>query len=136
MIKVIYGPKGMGKTKILVEEANKMAAHAKGTVVFVDDSKQLIFDLKRQIRFVDVSDFPQMGEEGFFGFICGILSQDYDIEGVFIDRLNFITKEKVDALELFFNNLKAVDEKTNVRFLITLHGPSGEMPEFLRQYTY
>ncbi len=134
MIKVIYGPKGMGKTKILIEEANKMVKNAKGSVVFIDDSEQLIYDLKHQVRFVNVSEFPAMGSEGFSGFIFGILSQNYDIEGIFIDRLNFITKVSVSELENFFKNLSTIDKNFNVNFLITLHGDEADMPEFLKQY--
>lgn len=134
MIKIIYGPKGMGKTKILIEEANKMVRHAKGSVVFIDDSEQLIYNLKHQVRFVNVSEFPAMGSEGFLGFICGILSQNYDIEGIFIDRLNFITKVNVPELETFFKILGTIDKNSNVNFLITLHGDEADMPAFLKQY--
>lgn len=134
MIKVVYGPKGMGKTKILIEEANKMISHTKGSAVFIDDSEQLIYNLKHQVRFVNVSEFPAMGSEGFLGFLCGILSQNYDIEGIFIDRLNFITKVNVPELETFFKNLSTIDEKNNIKFLITLHGDEADMPAFLKQY--
>lgn len=134
MIKVIYGPKGMGKTKILVDTANKTAQRAKGAVVFIDDSEQLMLDLKHEVRFVNVSEFPPMGGEGFLGFICGILSQNYDIEGIFIDRLNFITKEKVTELEAFFKDLKTIDEKNNISFFITINGQSEKMPDFIKQY--
>lgn len=134
MIKVVYGPKGMGKTRILVDEANKLAEHGKGSVVFIDDNKQLIFDLKHKIRFVDLSEFPPMGSAGFFGFICGMISQDYDIEGIFIDRLNFLTKVNATELELFFKNLNTINENHNISFFITMNGLSEEMPEFLKQY--
>lgn len=135
MIKVIYGPKGMGKTKTLIDAANEMAKHAGGVVVFIDDSKQLIFSLNHKIRFVNVLDFPPMTSDVFFGFICGILSQNYDIEGIFIDRLNFITKEKAGGLETFFKNLEKLNEKVNVSFFITMSGIIEEMPRFLKNYT-
>ena len=134
MIKVIYGPKGMGKTKILIDTANKLVLEAKGHVVFIDDTTQLMYDLKHEIRFVNVSDFPFLGLEGFFGFICGILSQNYDIEGVFIDGLNYITKQKATDLEPYFKNLKDVSEKFKIDFFITINGATEEMPEFLKQY--
>lgn len=134
MIKVVYGPKGMGKTRILVDEANKLVEHGKGSIVFIDDNKQLIFDLKHKIRFVDLSEFPPMGSSGFFGFICGMISQNYDIEGIFIDRLNFLTKVNATELELFFKNLSSLNEKHNISFFITMNGLSEEMPDFLKQY--
>ncbi len=134
MIKVVYGPKGMGKTKILIDTANKLAQQAKGDVVFIDDSTQLMYDLKHEVRFVNVSDFPFLGSDGFFGFICGILSQNYDIEGIFIDGLNYITKQKAAELEPFFKNLQAITEKLEINFTLTINGVNEEMPEFLKQY--
>lgn len=135
MIKVIYGEKGMGKTKILIDTANKMIQEAKGDVVFIDDSTQLMYDLKHEVRFVNVSDFPFMGSDGFLGFICGILSQNYDIEGIFIDGLNYITKQKAADLRGFFENLQTVSLKEDIDFFITINGINEELPEFLKQYT-
>ncbi len=135
MIKVIYGQKGAGKTKILIDSANRLVQQGKGTVVFIDDSTQLMYDLKHEIRFVNVKDYPFLGSEGFFGFLCGILSQNYDIEGIFIDGLNYITKQKAGELEPFFKNLQAVAEKGDTTFHITINGLDEELPEFLKKYT-
>lgn len=136
MIKVVYGPKGMGKTKILIDTANKLAQEAKGVVVFIDSSSQLMYDLKHEVRFVNVSDFPLSGCDGFLGFVCGILSQNYDIEGIFIDGLNYITKQKAAELGNFLENLETVAEKVNIDFYITLNGMNEEVPEFLKKYNF
>ena len=133
VIKVIYGQKAWVNENT-VEAANEMAKHAGGVVVFIDNSKQLIFSLDRKIRFVNISDYPPMTGDVFFGFICGILSQNYDIEGIFIDRLNFITMDKEGGLEAFFKNLEKLDENANVSFFITM-SIVEEMPRFLEKYT-
>lgn len=135
MIKVIYGPKGTGKTKALVDAANKLAHGADGTVVFIDRSKQLLYSLKHEIRFVDVSDFPTLGVDGFFGFICGILTQNYDIEGIFIDGLNKITGLDVGELEPLFSKLEKLSkDRENVIFYITINGVTEEAPVFISKY--
>lgn len=134
MIRVIYGEKGMGKTKILIDTANNMAMEGKGDVVFIDDSSQLMYDLKSNIRFINVSDFPIKCQTGFLGFLCGIVSQDYDIEGVFIDGLNYIVKQKAAELKEFFDNLKAVSEKYQINYYITINVKSDEVPEFLKEF--
>lgn len=132
MIKVIYGEKGMGKTKILIDTANKLSEESSGDVVFIDDSSQLMYDLKHEIRFVNVSDFPGMDPSGFFGFLCGILSQDYDIDGIFIDGLNYIVKKKAGELESFFEKLGIVEKKTGIKFYITINGTCDDIPNFLK----
>jgi chromosomal replication initiation ATPase DnaA len=135
MIKVLYGPKGTGKTKLLVSSANKKSQEAQGAVVFIDDSTKLMYDLKHEVRFVNVSEFPKLNNDGFFGFLCGILSQNYDIEGIFIDRLNFITKENMQDFEGFFKKLDQLEQKTKTEFFITFNGLIEEMPAFLNKYT-
>ena len=39
MLKLIYGPKGSGKTKQIIDQANSAAKNAKGNVLFVTKSK-------------------------------------------------------------------------------------------------
>lgn len=135
MIRVIYGEKGMGKTKVLVDTANKLSSGGTGDVVFIDDTTQLIYDLKHEIRFVNASEFPGMNQDGFFGFLCGILSQDYDIEGVFIDGLNYIVKKKAEELNGFFEKLGELEKKTGVDFYITINGINENIPPFIKELT-
>ena len=39
-MKIIYGPKGTGKTKIIIDSANEMLESAKGHIVYITDSKK------------------------------------------------------------------------------------------------
>ena len=71
MIKVFYGKKGMGKTKHMLETANALVKEAKGTVLYIDDSNELLIKLSRDIRFVNILDYPVYGSDAFLGFICG-----------------------------------------------------------------
>ena len=87
MIKVFYGKKGMGKTKKMLEHANTLAGESNGNVVYIDDSNELLVKLSHKIRFINILDYPVSGAEAFLGFICGVASQNYDIETVFIDGL-------------------------------------------------
>jgi len=49
MIKIIYGPKGTGKTKIIIDEANSKIETAKGHLIFITNTKRYMYDLKREI---------------------------------------------------------------------------------------
>lgn len=134
MIKVIYGEKGMGKTKILIDTANKLSAEGSGDVVFIDDNTQLMYDLRHEIRFVNMNEFPGMDPNIFFGFLCGILSQDYDIEGIFIDGLNYIVKKKAEELGDFFEKLCAIEKKSDIKFYITINGKNDTTPPFIEEF--
>lgn len=134
MIKVIYGEKGMGKTKVLIDTANRLSKEGAGDVVFIDDSTQLMYDLSHEIRFVNTDDFPGMEQNGFFGFLCGILSQDYDIEGIFIDGLNYIVKKKAGELGEFFEKLCILEKKSDIDFYITMNGKNDDIPAFIKEF--
>jgi thymidine kinase len=135
MISVLYGEKGKGKTKLLVEQANKMVESCPGHVVFLDDSNDLMHKLDRNIRFINVLEFPIAGESSFIGFICGIVSQNYDIKCIFIDGLTYIVKSHVGQLEDFFGRLKEVSEKFEVDFVISISGSESDKPDFLKEFT-
>lgn len=134
MIRVFYGEKGMGKTKILVDSANFLAVEGRGDVVFIDDSNQLMYDLKHEVRFINVAEFPVDGASAFLGFICGIISEDYDINGIFVDGLTYIVKQDISTMEGFFAKLKDISTKYNIEFYISINGRTSDAPEFVKEF--
>ena len=134
MIKVFYGEKGMGKSKMMVDMANDHADKNDGDVVFIDDSNDLMLKLKHRIRFTDVSIYPVGGADQFLAFICGIISQNYDIESIFIDGLTYIVKEDITSLDKFFVNISSLMEKYGIHFIFSINGKPETMPAFLKAY--
>ena len=134
LIQVFYGEKGMGKTKMMIDMANEHADKKKGDVVFIDDSNDLMYKLKHQIRFTNIADYPVKGAVPFFGFICGIISQNYDIEGILIDGLTYIVKEDINSLGWFFEEIDKLAEQYDINFFMSINGKQAEMPEFLQKY--
>ena len=57
MIQVIYGKKGSGKTKRILDMANHMVDTQHGDVVFVDDDNRYMFDLRHEVRFVNAGEY-------------------------------------------------------------------------------
>ena len=134
MIKVMYGKKGIGKTKVLVETANSFASNCTGDVVFIDYSDQLMYNLKHKVRFTNISDFPIKSSSEFLGFICGIISEDYDIKYIFIDQLNYIIKDSEASLEKFFNELQKISTKFGIEFYIGMNEEGEGMPDFIKEF--
>lgn len=77
--------KGKGKTKHLLDMANAAIKGANGTVVYLDKSAQHMYELNNKIRLINVNEFPLTNSDGFLGFICGIISQDHDLETMYLD---------------------------------------------------
>ena len=56
-INIIYGEKGSGKTKKMVDSANRSVEEAKGVVVYIDKDNSRIHDLEHTIKLIDASEY-------------------------------------------------------------------------------
>ena len=129
MVQIIAGKKGKGKTKHLLDMANAAIKGANGTVVYLDKSAQHMYELNNKVRLIDVSGFPVKNGDEFVGFICGILSQDHDLEQIYLD--SFLTTAKLegkDATETL-DQLSAIGETFKVSFIISMSLDKEEVPE-------
>ena len=134
MIKVFYGKKGMGKTKQMLENANSIVNNSTDNVVYIDDSSELSVKLSHKIRFVNILDYPVHGSEAFLGFLCGVASQNYDIETIFIDGLTYIIHQTPESLKEFFEGLEKIADKANVHFYISINGDETAIPDFIKKF--
>lgn len=131
MIRLIYGKKGSGKSKKLLDMANAEVKGASGNIVYIDDNNRCIYDLNHEIRFINTSDYAIDNADKLYGFVCGILSGDFDISSIYIDGLKkLIKKEDKDLKELLenFDNLFS-----DINAYIVVSG-SEQVPEFLGKY--
>ena len=85
MVELIVGKKGKGKTKVLLDKVNGAVKDANGSIVYLDKSTKHMYELNNKVRLIDVSGFPVKNADEFVGFICGILSQDHDLETMYLD---------------------------------------------------
>lgn len=130
MVKILAGEKGEGKTKKLIEMANEAATNAKGIVVYIDDDSRHIYDLNHSVRFVEVAEFPLVNYRELVGFIYGILSQNNDIEKIFIDGIYKIVEklESEDMIRLMAK-LKAIGEKYSIDFTVSANTNPADLPK-------
>ena len=129
MVQIIAGKKGKGKTKHLLDMANAAIKGANGTVVYLDKSAQHMYELNNRIRLINVNEFPVASAEGFLGFICGIISQDHDLETMYLDSfLKLACLEGLDISETI-SRLEDISEKYHVTFVLSVSMDADELPE-------
>jgi hypothetical protein len=134
VINVFCNQRGSGKTKKLIKLANEKALENRGNIVYIDDDDRPLFELDRKIRFVTTNEFKVKNYDSFYGFMCGMLSQDYDIDTVFIDGLfNIVDGSLKDAAQLFYA-LEKLSEEYEVDFFITINGECDLLPEYIKKY--
>ena len=134
MIKVIYGAKGTGKTKLMIDAANAAVNDAKGHLIYITDSKRYMYDLEREIRFIDVSEYDVAGEAALCGFVKGVIAGNNDNEYVYIDGIARIAGKPVAEMAAFFYMLDKVAKNDNLIITVSVSADKEELPDFVSKY--
>lgn len=122
MVEIIAGVKGKGKTKVLIEKVNDAVKVAKGDIVYIDKSNKHMYELSNRIRFIVSPEYGITNTDMFLGFLAGILSQNYDIETIYLE--SFLTIANVDVsndadVEATVAKIQEISEKYDVDFVIS-----------------
>lgn len=139
MIQIILGDKGSGKTKRLIDLVNESLKNEHGDIIFIDDDKRYMYDLRHEIRFVDASEYP-VGKKAtaneMLGFICGILSVNFDITLIAMDAFMKLVRTPLDAPEMaeFFDKLEKLSEAHHCNFLLSVSAAEDAVPDFVQKY--
>ena len=129
MVQLIVGEKGKGKTKILLDKVNTEIKEANGTFVYLDKSKKHMYELNNKVRLIDLSEFDIQNSSEFIGFLSGILSQDNDLEKIFLDSFLKISKVTDEELADVLNRLQTMGEKYQVSFVLSVSKDASQLPE-------
>ena len=134
MIQVIAGKKGSGKTKRLIDLTNSTAREAVHDVIFLDDDNRYMFDVDHKVRFINAADYQINSTDMFIGFVCGILSSNFDLGTVFIDAFLKLCRTDIAGSQPVVAELEKLSAKNSVDFVLSLSADPEELPDFLRQY--
>ncbi|MCQ2453926.1 MAG: ATP-binding protein [Clostridia bacterium] len=134
MIQIIYGKKGSGKTKRILDMANQMTETRGGDVVFIDDDNSYMFDLRHEVRFVNAGEYNMRNADMFYGFLSGMLAQNFDVKVILIDAFLKLTKSDVNEMGWFFERLNAVSTDRDIDFILSVSLDAENIPEFMKPY--
>ena len=129
MVELIVGKKGKGKTKVLLDKVNSAVKEVSGNIVYLDKSTKHMYELNNKVRLIDVTSYPVKYRDEFVGFICGILSQDHDLEQIYLD--SFLKIARLEGLDIA-STLEQLDEIGNqfsVKFVISVFLDKEELPQ-------
>ena len=133
MVQFIVGREGKGKTKHILDKVNAEIKDAQGNVVYLDKSTKHMFELNNKIRLIDVPEYMVTDSDEFIGFICGIISQDHDLQKMYFDSFLKIACVEADELEKVIEKIEKISEKFHVDFVISVSRDESELPENMRK---
>ncbi len=134
MIHIIFGSKGTGKTKRIIDTANTDAINSSGEVVFITDTNRYMYDLKYKVRFINIEEYEIQTELGLLGFIRGVLAGNKDVKSIYIDGAARIAQRDVSDMIWFYNKLEDLSEKSGADFFLTVSAPEEALPEYIKKY--
>ena len=140
MVQLIVGKKGKGKTKQLLDKVNSEVKDISGSIVYLDKSTKHMYELNNKVRLIDVSRYMIENESEFLGFVCGIISQDHDLEQMYFDSfLKIANLEGQNIAALEGKDISAVIEKLDkmsdffqVDFILSVSMDEAELPEAVK----
>ena len=129
MIQIIAGEKGKGKTKYLLEKVNESVKSATGNIVYLDKSQKHMYELSNKVRLINVSDYLISNCDEFLGFLCGILSQDHDLEEMYLDSFLTIAVMKDEEITRVITKLEEISDKFHINFVLSISRNESDLPE-------
>ena len=134
MVELIVGKKGKGKTKVLLDRVNGAVKEANGSIVYLDKSTKHMYELNNKVRLIDVYSYPLKNADEFVGFICGIISQDHDLEKMYFDSFLKISCLEGSDITEAIKALEAISAKFGVDFVLSVSADATELSDEVKSH--
>lgn len=131
MVSLIIGNKGSGKTKRLIALINEALEKSNGTVVCIEKSPLLTYEVSHKARLIETERFDVEGCDAFYGMVCGIIAQDHDITDIFVDATFKIVGRDYDAFAELIKKISKVSAESDTNFVFTVSEDESKLPAAL-----
>ena len=92
-----------------------------------------MYELNNKIRLIDVSSYLITNPDEFAGFVSGIISQDHDLEQMYLDNFLVNAHLKQEEIEPAIEKLEKISNMFHVDFIISVSVDESELPETLKE---
>lgn len=132
MIQIIAGNKGNGKTKYLLDKVNTEIKSVHGNIVYLDKNAKHMYELNNKVRLIDVSEYMVSNADEFVGLIKGIISQDHDLEQMYLD--SFLKMANLEGADISsaLDKIAVIGEKYHITFVLSISLDPADLPENMR----
>ncbi len=134
MIQIFCGPKGAGKTKIMLEKLNEACNLAKGDIVFITEKRFNTVNINFKVRLLYTEEFGVTDLHSFVGFVKGLLAGNADIEYLFIDGLCKMTGYETENVAEFLSAIEKLESEYGFKAIMTVSMDQDKVPETAKNY--
>ncbi len=88
-----------------------------------------MYELNNKVRLINVTTYPIKNADEFVGFICGIISQDHDLEQIYLDSFLRIANLEGADVTSTLQQLDDIGNAFKVSIIISISLDKEEIPE-------
>ena len=92
-----------------------------------------MYELNNKIRLINVNEYPVDSEDAFVGFVSGIISQDHDLEYMFLDSFLKLSSLEGADISNCIKRLEDLGEKYKITFVISVSMDADELPDSVKK---
>ena len=92
-----------------------------------------MYELDSKVRLINMADYDVESSDEVLGFLSGVISQNNDIEEIFLD--SFLTIGYIDTSEGLVRAVEKLDqmsEKFETNFILSISKDERELPEAVK----
>ena len=93
-----------------------------------------MYELSNKVRLINVHDYCVDNAKEFMGFICGIISQDHDLEKVYLDSFLKVACTGDEDIVPVIEKLEMLSNKFGVDFIISISKNKDDLAEAARKF--
>ncbi len=133
MVQLVVGKEGKGKTKHLLDKVNEEIKKVAGNIVYLDRSTKHMFELNNKVRLINVQDYDFENSSEFIGFIYGIISQDHDMQQMYIDGIMKVAKLDKSDITSMVKKLENISTTFNFDLFLSISADVNDLDEKIKK---
>lgn len=133
MVQLVVGKEGKGKTKHLLDKVNEEIKKVAGNIVYLDRSTKHMFELNNKVRLINVQDYDFENSSEFIGFIYGIISQDHDMQQMYIDGIMKVAKLDKSDITSMVKKLENISTTFNFDLFLSISADVNDLDEEIKK---
>ena len=105
--------------------------------MYLDKTDKHAFELSNKVRLINVKSYLIENSDEFLGFISGIISQDHDLEAIYLDsflHISHLENQDDDKLIPLFDKLKTLSDRFEVDFILSVSRDGHDLPESIQEF--
>ena len=104
-----------------------------GDIVYLDKSTKHMYELNNKVRLIDVSQFQFENSSEFIGFVCGVITQDHDLQQMYFDSFLKIACLEGQDITATVEKLEKLSSQFDVDFVLSVSMDESELPAGMKE---